>query len=82
MTITIKQLDGTAITEFLSQWPCHNFPDNIDGITCAFDKNGDLLDLDCYDEEDELIDHNSFDGEALVALVKECRDKGIESSLL
>lgn len=75
-----KTLRYDAIEAFKRSWPCHGLPDNLHSLSCEFASNGDLVDLEAYDEEQHLLDTHAFDGPALLALTQDCQKSGDTSA--
>lgn len=69
-----------SIEAFKRSWPCHGLPDNLHSVSAEFATNGDLIDLEAYDDNEKLLDTHDFDGPALKALVDDCQIKGDLSS--
>lgn len=65
-----------AIETFKRQWPCHGLPDNLHSAAFEFASNGDLVDIECHDENWKWLDSAAFDGPALVALCDDARQHG------
>lgn len=64
------------IEAFKRQWPCHGLPDNLHSLSCCFALNGDLVDVQAFDEQEHLLDTAEFDGPALLALTQDAFDHG------
>lgn len=66
-----------AIEAFCRSWPCHGLPDNLDALEVEFASNGDLVDLEAFNEFDGwTLDTHDFDGPALAALVSDAAKIG------
>jgi hypothetical protein len=65
-----------AIDAFKCSWPCHGLPEDLHSISCEFADNGDLVDIEAYDEDGKMFDTHDLDGLALAALIEECRESG------
>jgi hypothetical protein len=74
-----RTLRYDSIETFKRSWPCHGLPDNLHSISCEFATNGDLLDIECYDDAGKWMDSGTFDGSALLALMGDCQKFGDES---
>jgi hypothetical protein len=58
-----------GIESFKKSWPCHGLPQDFDSISVETAPDGDVIDLECYDSAGQLLDSETFDGPALVALI-------------
>jgi hypothetical protein len=56
------------LVKFMDNWPCHGFPDNLWSISFDFDHNGDLVDIEAWSDQGEMLYSGDFDGPALLAL--------------
>lgn len=71
------RLGPNEISAFCESWPCHGLPANLDALEVEYDSNGDLVDLEAFDEfSGNVLDHSTFDGPALAALVSDAVHKG------
>jgi hypothetical protein len=69
-----------AIDAFKRSWPCHGLPDDLHSLSAEFASNGDLVDLEAYDESGKRLDTHDFDGPALLTLVSDARKLGDTSN--
>jgi hypothetical protein len=67
MIITIKQ---ETIETFKQSWPCNGFPDNLVGIVICYDDNGNMVDLEGFDDDDYPIELEYVDRAALYAIIR------------
>jgi hypothetical protein len=74
-----KTLRYDAIEAFKVAWPCHGLPDSLHSLSCEFASNGDLVDIEAYDEIGQPLDTHDFDGPALLALTQDCQKAGDHS---
>lgn len=74
--MTWRTLRYDSIEKFKRSWPCHGLPDNLHSISAEFASNGDLVDLECYNDDGALMDSHDCDGPALVALIADCQQYG------
>lgn len=61
---------------FKRSWPCHGLPDTLHSISFEFASNGDLVDIEAFDENEKPLDSRDFDGPALVALSQDAKAFG------
>jgi hypothetical protein len=59
-------LNSQQIQAFKNTWPCNGIPE-LSQITFEFSSNGDLVDIDAY-QDSKYVDSAEFDGPALLAL--------------
>lgn len=64
------------LDEFKRSWPCHGLPDMLHSISFEFASNGDLVDIEAYDDSGVLMDSAEFDGPALLALSQDAQALG------
>lgn len=64
------------LSEFKGKWPCHGLPDSLHSISFEFANNGDLIDIEAFDDEARPMDSAEFDGPALVALSQDAKEFG------
>lgn len=80
--MTWRTLRWDFIDEFKKSWPCHGLPDNLHSISCC-EVVGELyptgVEIEAFDESGKLMDTDTFDGPALVALVDDCLRLGDDS---
>ena len=53
--LKIVTIENNTIEAFKKEWPCHNFPKDLDIINVVFDDKGDLIDYELLDEDDDVI---------------------------
>lgn len=76
--MTWRTLRWDFIDDFKKSWPCRGLPDNLHSIACEL-WAGDDSRIVAYDDAGEPMDHETFDGPALVALVDDCLRLGDDS---
>ena len=64
----IIHITPSAVERLCESWPCHNL-DGVDHVMIATDDDGNLVDLDLFDDECRPLDHQTHDGPALLALI-------------
>jgi len=59
----IISIEKTAINNFMETWPCSGLH-NIDHIITAFDNEGNLLDMEAFNDvsEKEQTDYDDYEG--------------------
>lgn len=65
-----------GIAEFKRSWPGHGLPDSLHSVSVETASNGDLIDVEAYDEEGRPQDTRFFDGPAFAALTQDAIVKG------
>jgi hypothetical protein len=68
------------LEQFKASWPCHGLPNELHSISFEFASNGDLVDIEAYDENQEPMDSSEFDGSALAALSHDSKTLGDPSN--
>lgn len=68
-----------ALATFKQSWPCHGLPDALHSISFEYASNGDLVDIEAYDENQKRLDSSEFDGPALLALSQDALKIGDKS---
>lgn len=77
--MTRYSISPDAIEAFCRTWPAHGLPDNLDRLEVEFAANGDLVELEAFDEfEGCTLDTADFDGPALLALASSAPQIGEE----
>ena len=64
----IVTINSHEIDAFRRSWPCSGIADNVDLIV-AFFNDGDLIDYECCDVDDNVIDAGIDSGAAMSALL-------------
>jgi hypothetical protein len=78
----IISIEKTAIDNFMKKWPCSGLH-NIDHILTAFDNEGNLIDMDAFNDvsETEQTDYSDYDGTgAMLALLAEAYEHATRNS--